>query len=479
MMHQFRDKREIIFIIKIRAMNWIGGENKTISDTDEITIGGILLYRGSRVIIDDILLWASNLQVVLLYFECVCKCDFLKDRVEYVGHDLTPTGNCPAKSKFKMIALDYDGPITMIKRWAQELLGYHFTVVHRVQHMMRDVDSLNRFYGNSVQTYTTIAIVFADDDKSRRPAAYDPATFRTALDPTKIGKDAPIPPAPPHILTNTIIGRYLDKLDNEDEVVTSADKTIHTSPIFITTHMEENEYFDGPTVPPAESPMFTAVQHLSISRLVINYTMGSTLHWARNAAMPPITWDHQIVFLEQDHSNLFRELFPTESFRVCSLIQSLDTAVVSTSNIIDIFFIPYSSLGNIIHWIHAIFDALESQFEAAMGLMELNLWSPSQFVTPTTQTLLLKVTQKRIPEDWAYECNHYNAAKFGGCVLAMRCHIQIVKMCENGRGACSKFKRDWDAFTPIGYGEHMLPVLNDSLREFSIHLPSEFSLEKE
>lgn len=116
MMHQLRDEWEILFIIKIRAMTSIGGEDIIVSDTDEITIGGIILYRGSRVIIDDILLWASNLQVILVYFECVCevfqkyrvsfrldKCDFLKDRVEYVGHDLTPTGNCPAKSKFKMI----------------------------------------------------------------------------------------------------------------------------------------------------------------------------------------------------------------------------------------------------------------------------------------------------------------------------------------------------------------------------------------
>ena len=116
MMHQLRDEWEILFILKIRAMLTIGGEVISISDTDEITIGDTLLYRGSRVIIDDILLWASNLQIVLLYFECVCevfqkyrvsfrldKCDFLKDRVEYVGHDLTPTGNCPAKSKFNMI----------------------------------------------------------------------------------------------------------------------------------------------------------------------------------------------------------------------------------------------------------------------------------------------------------------------------------------------------------------------------------------
>jgi len=116
MMHQLRDEWEILFILKFQAILTIGGELISISDTDEITIGDTLLYRGSRVIIDDILLWASNLQIVLLYFECVCevfqkyrvsfrldKCNFLKDRVEYVGHDLTPTGNCPAKSKYKMI----------------------------------------------------------------------------------------------------------------------------------------------------------------------------------------------------------------------------------------------------------------------------------------------------------------------------------------------------------------------------------------
>jgi len=116
MMHQLRDEWEILFVLKIRAMLTIGGELISISDTDEITIGDTLLYQGSKVIIDDILLCASNLQIVLLYFECMCevfqkyrvsfrldKCDFLKDRVEYVGHDLTPTGNCPAKSKFNMI----------------------------------------------------------------------------------------------------------------------------------------------------------------------------------------------------------------------------------------------------------------------------------------------------------------------------------------------------------------------------------------
>ena len=42
--------------------------------------------------------------------------------------------------------LYYEGPIPMIGRWAQELLGYHFTVVHRSNRMMVDVDALSRRY---------------------------------------------------------------------------------------------------------------------------------------------------------------------------------------------------------------------------------------------------------------------------------------------------------------------------------------------
>ena len=48
--------------------------------------------------------------------------------------------------------LDYEGPIPMIGYWAQELLGYHFTVVHRSSRMMVDVDALSRRYGPLIAT---------------------------------------------------------------------------------------------------------------------------------------------------------------------------------------------------------------------------------------------------------------------------------------------------------------------------------------
>ena len=37
--------------------------------------------------------------------------------------------------------VDYDGTISLVCRWAQELLGYDFTVLHRPNRMMIDVDA--------------------------------------------------------------------------------------------------------------------------------------------------------------------------------------------------------------------------------------------------------------------------------------------------------------------------------------------------
>ena len=94
----------------------------SISSTDDILVDNVKCVAGSRSIVDDILLWCSDKDLVVEYFECVCrvfqkyrvsfklsKCKFLSDCIEYVGHDLLSNGNTTVKSKFNMIN-DWDTP---------------------------------------------------------------------------------------------------------------------------------------------------------------------------------------------------------------------------------------------------------------------------------------------------------------------------------------------------------------------------------
>ena len=60
--------------------------------------------------------------------------------------------------------LDYDGIIAMVHQWAQELLGYDFSVVHRPNRMMADVGALSRRYGKLIPTHVGVDSIHKDRD---------------------------------------------------------------------------------------------------------------------------------------------------------------------------------------------------------------------------------------------------------------------------------------------------------------------------
>ena len=79
---------------------------------------------GSRTIIDDILLWKNGQSVVLLMFEFmyrvlmkyhislkIKKCNFFSDWFEYMGRDITTTGNATAQSKYDLVK-NWERPAT-------------------------------------------------------------------------------------------------------------------------------------------------------------------------------------------------------------------------------------------------------------------------------------------------------------------------------------------------------------------------------
>jgi hypothetical protein len=67
--------------------------------------------------------------------------------------------------------LEYDSQIHVIRRWAQELLGYHFAVIRRPARMMQDVDALSRRYDGLVILHVLYAAQLSLADRTRRPLA--------------------------------------------------------------------------------------------------------------------------------------------------------------------------------------------------------------------------------------------------------------------------------------------------------------------
>ena len=95
--------------------------NKT-KHTINISNSPTIIICNDRIIIDDIFLFSNHIPTLLLFLSCVAqvfttfrisfklsKCNFLKDRVEYVGHDLTADGNCLAVFKFSLLQ-DWPSP---------------------------------------------------------------------------------------------------------------------------------------------------------------------------------------------------------------------------------------------------------------------------------------------------------------------------------------------------------------------------------
>ena len=65
----------------------------------------------------------------------------------------------------------------MVCLWAQELLGCHFSILHRSNKMMADVDAITRRLGPLISQHCMIASILHNTDKIKILDAYDEALF--------------------------------------------------------------------------------------------------------------------------------------------------------------------------------------------------------------------------------------------------------------------------------------------------------------
>ena len=116
MMKHFKGEWDELFTITVVEMKVYMWQQVILAANNDIMIDNKRLIWGSKCIIDDILSWCAIKVLGVELFKCVCKvfqkyrvsfrldkCEFLKSRVEYIGHDILRQGNSTAQSKFNMI----------------------------------------------------------------------------------------------------------------------------------------------------------------------------------------------------------------------------------------------------------------------------------------------------------------------------------------------------------------------------------------
>ena len=135
--------------------------------------------------------------------------------------------------------LEYMGSIPMVCRWAQELLGYQFTVVHRPNRMMVDVDSLTRRYGPLIAMHCMVSYILHRRDVVHKPLAYDRAAFLDSKTAklTSIGcEQSPTPILFNGFITQTCTAYFKD---NNATVITKYIPILSSCPILYTASIQQ------------------------------------------------------------------------------------------------------------------------------------------------------------------------------------------------------------------------------------------------
>ena len=91
----------------------------------------------------------------------------------------------------------------MVCRWAQELLVYHFTIIHKSNNMMVYVDALTWIFGYLICHHIDIAALLRFRDQAKRPHAYAATKFGN-VDNVKVTETDNHSRKPPLLITSDV-----------------------------------------------------------------------------------------------------------------------------------------------------------------------------------------------------------------------------------------------------------------------------------
>jgi hypothetical protein len=667
MMGAFKVEWDKLFIQELTKKHTIGNQKVVLKSDGTTLVGTKTVSTGSKVIIDDILIWSNNLEMILLYFECICrvfvkyrvsfrldKCEFLKNRVEYVGHDLMPSGNCPAKSKFNLISdwklpttgtalhsfvglvnfyakycpffevklkplrrmikdwyrtsiplmawspslielfeelkaditsspvlarfdpskptflktdwsaegmgwilmqpsddeesrpatvtlretgeclfdlsakegprlrpiaygsqactdmeklfhsfvgegacgrwaisqnrkflwgnhfywmcdckamreiLEYDGAIAMISRWAQELLGYHFTVIHRSAKMMMDVDGLTRRFGPAIAEYMMIASILSDRDKAIRPSAYV-QDFKAIEKPTKAYKKDNGSVEPAVILTHKRV-REITALRQQPDVASTVPHTamvfaLQTAPITIRTSANTISVSDSNQNSIAMQP----AEAMEIVILCLDDVIGSVLSWSQQFAPPQFIWTVHNMFTCESSSELFRHMYNRDNHNGIFSFRGQPPQIALRMHRFEANFIPHAN-GSSLEWLQkSITWIMTISASKSSRLRQATLWIRTDFFQSQVEQSCRDILSKLSSDGWIHTITQYNTARLGDSVAADRTGIHLHLEEDASTYSSVNVPSILDHIS--SYGHHVVQEMNNVLDTEMIPIP--------
>ena len=321
--------------------------------------------------------------------------------------------------------LEYDGNISMISRWAQELLGYHFTVIHRPARMMRDVDGLTRRFGPLIARHVMIACILAERDRQNRPSAYDQTAFSTnakASMSEPLDPDVPWPVLVKEFLSKTH-AQYLSTSDsvaeepNELHLATSPVMLVHAPSIGI----------HGPPEDAGDRRMRTLdiPESLDVNWLCVNDITGSSLHWATTKSPMSPRWSIHNIFVDTNKARIFDAIHGSSHRRIVSL-DCIENDLRSHPNmhLIDIHYVKDRDL-TIADWINSICSFIHSALSSNLFLQAVSIWIPGDHFPPSVHALCRTILSDILVNDWVLTQTYYDASHAGDAIAARRYVLRI------------------------------------------------------
>ena len=211
--------------------------------------------------------------------------------------------------------LKYNGTIPLVCRWAQGLLGYQFTMIHRPNRMIADVDSLTRRYGPLIAMYCMVSSILHQRDTVTHPLAYETEIFHNSatakLTPPVFSK-TPIPE-----LHNGYITATCAKFNEFPTIVSTKNTQQITSSSSILYTSFESIFPKIPSITPVDQDnrILTTSQSFFSDWWIINDVIGSQYHWFQSKGL----WrcHCRYIFIHTSHRFIFLHLHKHQNTELC------------------------------------------------------------------------------------------------------------------------------------------------------------------